>query len=157
MSHRTFTLWHSLVGMSLLLIIEGALLQLMLPASAAITVILGAAIIGSITNIYITTEVIEEVRKASHMLVLLSVTAAEFIAFFAFQYWYLLLVQPGSFPSLGSDAITLLLHSTMTFVFNPLYTPATDAGRALLLINTLGALGLVLFILQNVSQFRKGK
>ncbi len=88
------------------------------------------------------------------MLVLLSVVTLELLIFFAFQYLFLLGVEPTSFPTLLADPVSLGLHSTMIFVFNPLYLPATALGRALLLVNTLGALGLVLFILQNVWQFR---
>jgi hypothetical protein len=45
----------------------------------------------------------------------------------------------------------------MVFVFNPLYLPATIIGRVLLAINTLSALGLVLFILQNIWQIHSEK
>jgi hypothetical protein len=155
MKRRTLTLWHSLVGTLALLAVEGLLLRVWQDASAPQLIIFAFAIIGSVTNIYVTTEIIEEVKSAVHMLTLLSVVVAEFVVFFTFQYWYLLLVAPGSFPTLGTSATSLLLHSTMVFVFNPLYLPATEGGRALLLINTLASLGLVLFILQNVGQFRK--
>jgi len=43
----------------------------------------------------------------------------------------------------------------MVFVFNPLYLPGTSAGRVLLLIQTFAALGLVVFVLQNISEFRR--
>jgi hypothetical protein len=105
-------------------------------------------------NIYIAIEAIEEVKSHSHVLVFLSFIVLEFIIFFSFEYWYLLLIQPESFPTLSMDVLSLILHSTMVFVFNPLYLPATVAGRALLIINTLSALGLVLFILQNIWQIR---
>ncbi len=89
------------------------------------------------------------------MLILLCAVLFEFLLFFTFQYMFLLQVDPASFPTLQLEPITLLLHSTMVFAFNPLYMPATLAGRALVLINTFGALGLVLFILQNIWQFRR--
>jgi hypothetical protein len=108
-------------------------------------------------NIYVAIEAIEEVKGRLHVLIFLSLVVLEFIIFFSFEYWYLLLIQPASFPVLTTDWLSLLLHSTMVFVFNPIYLPATVAGRALLLINTLGALGLVLFILQNIWQLRLEK
>ena len=156
MKNKKFTLWHSLVGTAVLLVVEDILVHLF-PAPLGVWIILVVAIVGSVSTIYIATEVIEEVRSARHMLVLLSVIAMEFVLFFTFQYWFLLMVQPASFPALASDPVSLLLGSTMVFVFNPIYTPATLAGRALLLINTFSALGLVLFLLQNVWQIRSKK
>ena len=123
-------------------------------APAAWLTLLFAAL-GAVVTIYVATEVIEEVRGPRHMLTLLSVVVAEFVIFFTFQYWYLSLISPTSFPTLPLDPAGLLLHSTMVFVFNPLYLPANFIGRALLLINTASALGLVLFILQNIWQFRR--
>lgn len=89
------------------------------------------------------------------MLLLLSVTTTEFVGFFAFQYWFLLMVNPGSFANMPFTPMSIALNSVMIFVFNPIYLPTNEAGQAMLLINTLGALGLVLFLLQNISQFRK--
>jgi hypothetical protein len=154
MRHRRFKLWHSLVITAVLLALEAALILSWPAASLDAWIILLAALAGSIVNLYIATEVIEEVRDTPYMLALLSVIVAEFVLFFAFQYGYLLFIQPASFPTLLSGPVSLILHSTMVFVFNPLYLPATVAGRALLLINTLSALGLVMFILQNVWQIR---
>lgn len=155
MKKRRFTLWHSVAGTALLLAVEGILLRAWPDVQAGAALILICAAAGSMANIYVTTEVIEDVRAALHMLTFLSIIVGEFIIFFTFQYWYLLLVQPASFPTLMPDGTSLLLHSTMIFVFNPLYLPATGAGRALLLINTLASLGLVLFILQNIGALRR--
>jgi hypothetical protein len=152
---RTFRLWHSLLGTIALLAIE-ALLIYFLPGlvlhEAAILVI---ATIGIMVNVYVSAEVIEEVRGARNMFVLLSYVVAQLVVFFAFEYFFLFTVQPASFPSLTSDPLNLLLHSVMIFVFNPIYLPATDMARALVLINTLGSLVLVLFILQNIGELRK--
>ncbi len=155
MSTRKFKLSHSILGTAALLVGEAVVLYLLNYADIGATVVLLVAALGGAVNIYVATEVIEEVRNAQHMLVLLSIVVGEFVVFFAFQYGYLLLVDPGSFPTLASDSLSLLLHSTMVFVFNPLYLPATAFGRGLLFINTFGALGLVLFILQNIWQFRR--
>jgi hypothetical protein len=106
-------------------------------------------------TIFVATEVIEEVRGSFHMLMLLTAVVMQFVIFFAFQYFFLTAVQPAAFASLPLDAVSLVLHSVMIFVFNPLYVPDTIAGRALLLIETFGALGLVLFVLQNINQFRR--
>lgn len=149
-----FRLWHSLAGLAVLLV--GELLLLHADFHAGVFILAGAAL-GALYNTYVSMQVIQEVRSARHMLALLSVVVAEFVVFFAFQYKFLLMVEPGSFPTLSSAAVTLLLHSVMVFVFNPLYLPATALGEGLLLINTLAALGLVLFILQNVGQFRHSK
>jgi hypothetical protein len=143
-----------IVGIVLILI-ECASTYLHVVNSMQIALILIIAIAWAVINIYIATEVVEEVKGARHMLIVLSIIMAEFIVFFAFQYWFLALAQPASFPSLAHDPISLALNSVMIFVFNPLYLPATSAGRALLLIDTLGALGLVLFLLQNISAFRR--
>ena len=154
MKRPKFKLWHSLLLMAVLLLAEGAFIFLWPVTSVSELIILIVAVLGSFVEIYIAMEIIEEVHRAFHMLALLFVLVIEFVVFFAFQYWYLLLLSPASFPTLASEPITLLLHSGMIFVFNPLYLPVTGIGQALLLINTLGALGLVLFILQNVWQIR---
>lgn len=160
--HRTrkrFSFAHSLAGVALLLGIEGALVGLFdvlfrTNSAGAFVVVIGA-LIGGLFVTLIATEVIEEVRKAVHMLFLLSAVVFEFIVFFAFQYWYLSLIVPGSFHTLGMDAISMLLHSTMVFSLNPLYLPTTPSAQALILINTLESLILAFFVLQNVWQFRR--
>jgi hypothetical protein len=148
-----FKLWHSLLGLSLLVSAEGVLIQ-MVSSILAAWIICAFAIVGMIVNMYVAMEVIEDVRGSRHMLIVLSAVVAEFLVLFSFQYWYLLFVEPASFPSLSPDPLSLLLHSTMVFVFNPLNTPGSIAGEGLLLINILGALTLVMFVLQNVSQLR---
>ena len=150
---KKFRLSHSVLGLLVLLVVQGALVYLF-PVGLMAWLVLCFAIAGAATIIYVATEVIEEVRNASHMLWLLSAVVAEFVLFFAFEYWFLITISPSSFPSLPSDLVSLLLHSIMVFVFNPLYLPGNFIGRALLLINTTSALGLVLFILQNIWQFR---
>lgn len=151
---KRFKLSHSLIGTAALLLVEWLLLKLVAGQSGEVLVCVVAAV-GSLATLYVSTEVIEEVRSARHMLVLLAVQVAQQLIFYAFQYAFLLQLAPVSFPTLVPTPINLLLHSTMVFVFNPLYQPITAAGQALLLINTLGALGLVLFVLQNVWQFRR--
>ena len=154
MGRKKFKLSHSITGLTVLIALDGALVYLA-PAGVTPWLILCSAVAGSLGILYVAMEVIEEVRNATHMLVLLSTVVAEFIIFFTFEYWFLIIVSAPSFPTLPPDAASLLLHSTMVFVFNPLYLPATFIGRVLLLINTLSALGLVLFILQNITQFRR--
>ncbi|MDB5238530.1 MAG: hypothetical protein JWM46_800 [Candidatus Kaiserbacteria bacterium] len=154
MKRKKFHLSHSVIGTILFVIVEGVFLTAIAPVPLRIALILLAALAGGIAHIVVATEVIEEVRNARHLLVLLSAVVAIFVAFFAFQYWFLISSAPGSFPGLGTGGTDLLLHSTMIFVFNPIFLPATAAARLLLLINTFGALALVLFILQNVWQIR---
>jgi hypothetical protein len=160
MARRRLNLMHSLASVTLLLIIEGVaatwLSVVWSMHEASVGVILAAAVAGGLGIIVIAAEVVEEVRNSLHMLVLLSAVVFEFIVFFAFQHWYLSLVTPGSFLGLGLDPVSLLLHSTMIFVFGPLYPPLTFEGQALLLVNTFGALTLVFFVLQNIWQLRNG-
>ena len=155
MKKRSFKLWHSLLGTVALLIIE--LLVFVLPSTGNTQegFILVIAAMGAVINIYVATKAVEEVRGRDRMFVVLSTVMMQFIVFFAFEYWFLLLVQPASFPTLTHDPVTLLLNSVMIFVFNPLYSPATISGKALLLIDTFGGLGLVLFVLQNIGEFRR--
>lgn len=155
---RRFNFAHSLAGVALVLGLEGALVGLFDllfgTHSAGVFVVVIGALTGGLFVILIATEVIEEVRRPLHMLVLLSAVVFEFIIFFAFQYWYLSLIAPGSFQFLLLDPISMLLHSTMVFALNPLHMPMTSAAQALLLINTLESLVLAFFVLQNVWQFR---
>lgn len=156
---KRFNFAHSIAGVALLLGLEGAAIGLfdvfLNTNSAGIFTVLVAALAGGLFIIIIATEVIEEVRRSMHMLILLSAVVFEFIVFFAFQYFYLLLMVPASFQSLQFSPVDLLLHSTMAFALNPLYIPLTAAAQALLLINTLESLVLALFVLQNVWQFRR--
>jgi len=152
MEDKRFKLSHLISGILGLLVIQALLLWFLPVVGANEVFILMFAILGAGMNIYVAVKAIEQVKSRLHVIVFLSLIVLEFIIFFAFEYWFLLLVQPASFPTLGADLLSLLLHSTMVFVFNPLYLPATAVGRALLLVNSLSALGLVLFILQNIWQ-----
>jgi hypothetical protein len=152
---KKFELWHSLTGLVAILICEGLLIATIQSLVINQWIILLCALFGSIVTVYVATEIVEEVKSPIHMLVLLSITVLEFLLFFTVQYHFVLQVVPTSFPTLLPDPATLLLHSTMIFVFNPLYLPSDWFGRTLLIINNFGALGLVLFILQNITQLRR--
>ncbi|HEV7702392.1 MAG TPA: hypothetical protein VGO63_03060 [Candidatus Paceibacterota bacterium] len=154
MTKRKFKPSHLFLGIADLLAIEALFSQFLPVVAANETFILIFAILGAGVNIYVSIEAIEEVKGHLEMLGFLSLIVLEFIVFFSFQYYFLLLVQPASFPALTADIPSILLHSTMVFVFNPIYLPETLAGEGLLLIHTLSALGLVLFILQNIWQLR---
>ncbi|HZZ99707.1 MAG TPA: hypothetical protein VFK07_03300 [Candidatus Paceibacterota bacterium] len=153
MQGRKFKLSHSFWGTISLLIIEGLILRF-ISVSAGVWLVLVFSVIGALMNIYSAMEAIEEVKSSRHMLVFLSILAALFIVLFAFQYWFLIAIEPASFASLAPEPISLLLASIMAFVFNPLYLPGTLGGEGLLVINTLASITLVLFILQNITQFR---
>ena len=155
MKKHGFRLWHSLIGTVAMLLVELLVFYLPATGSSREVFILIIAAIASVVNTYVATEVVEEVKGRAYMFVVLSVVMLQFIVFFAFEYWFLYMVQPSSFPTLTNDPVTLLLSSVMIFVFNPLYLPATMAGKGLLLIDTFGGLGLVLFVLQNIGQFRR--
>ena len=154
MKRKNFHLSHSIVGTVLLILLEGGLLSLLghspVYAHARWVIILTLAFFGGVANIVVATEVIEEVRNARHMLLLLSAVVSIFLVYFTFQYGFLISILPDSFQGLTTNPIDLLLHSTMVFVFNPLYLPTNAIARGLLLINTFTALALVLFILQNI-------
>ena len=154
MKGRKFKPSHLFFSVAGLLALEALLLWLLPTVVANEAFILIFAILGSVINIYVAIEAIEEVKGHIQMLGFLSLIVLEFMVFFSLQYYFLLLVQPMSFPMLTTNIVNLFLHSTMIFVFNPIYLPETLAGRALLLINTLGSLFLVLFILQNIWQLR---
>jgi hypothetical protein len=147
-----FRLWHSVAGLGALVLVQAIAVHFVPQLGAALALCASAAATPFL--LYLSTEVIAEIHLARRMLLFLSVVVAEFVSFFAFEYALLLAASPASFPSLPHDPIALLLHSLMVLVFNPLYLPASGLGRALLLINTLGALVLVLFILQNIHSFR---
>ncbi len=154
MKNKKFTLFHLFWGIVGLLIVQAFLLWFWPNANTNEILIIIFGIVGVGMNIYVAIEAIEEVNSRLEMLIFLSLIVIEFIVFFSFEYWFLILEQPASFPTLTPDFLSLILHSTMVFVFNPLYLPATAVGRVLLLINTIGTLGLVLFILQNIWQLR---
>jgi hypothetical protein len=152
MTRQKFEVWHSVAGLIALVFVQVVLVR---AVPFAGLIVLAGALAGALGLLYVSMEVIEEVRSSRHMLVLLSFVLLEFVVFFAGEYGILGLFSSQSFPTLPLDLTSLLLHSVMVFVFNPLYLPADVLGRSLLLIHTGGALGLVLFILQNVWQFRK--
>jgi hypothetical protein len=151
---KKFKLSHSLLGLVALVVVQGIGVAV-LPGLAMVWLTLVIAAAGAILMLYVSTEVIDEVRNVRHMLTLLLVVVSEFVLFFAFEYYFLGILSPSAFPTLPHDAVSLLLHSMMIFVFNPLYLPGNGVGRILLLINTAAALGLVMFILQNIWQFRR--
>ncbi|HEV7449501.1 MAG TPA: hypothetical protein VGP13_03105 [Candidatus Paceibacterota bacterium] len=148
-----FKLWHSVAGLVVLLIIEALFLALW-PASFVVLVPL-FAIAGTAVTLYVATEIVEEVSGKPKLFALLTAIIAEFVIFFAFQYHLLGHFDHLAFATLGSDAVSLLLQSTMVFALNPIDLPTDTAGRLLLLVDTLGSLGLVLFVLQNIWQLRK--
>lgn len=154
MPRKKFKLWHSIAGLAALIVFEGILTSLW-PVGATAWLLLAIAAGGALGTIYVATEVIEEVRNARHMLGLLFAVVAEFVVFFAVQYCFLLQLSPGSFPTLPQDGISVTLQSLMVFVFNPLHLAENALGQMLLIINTATALGLVLFILQNIWQIRR--
>jgi hypothetical protein len=154
MPRKKFELSHSVFGLMALIALQTGLLYVLPPAINTWLVLL-FAIAGSCITIFVATEVIEEVREFLRMFALLSVVVGEFVLFFAVQYGFLVHLSPGSFPTLLPDLVSLTLSSIMVFVFNPIYPPGDALGRMMLLIHTVSSLGLALFILQNITQFRR--
>lgn len=157
MQRKRFHVLHSIVATALLLVVEGMLVVSIGNQVFDQCLIIVIALVGGAGIIAVAMEAIEEVKNARHMLLLLSAVAFEFIVLFAFQYWYISVVSPGTFQGLTLDPVTLLLHSTMIFAFNPLYLPSSMAGKALMLVNSLESMAFVIFVLQNVWQFRGPK
>lgn len=149
---RPFTLWHSVVGAALFVALEAVCLFFYPAATAWVVSIFSA--VGAFGTMYVATEVVEEIHHLRRMILLLVAVIAEFIALFAFQYHFLAAHDALAFPAYSPDALSAVLQSLMVFVFNPISLPADAAGKLLLIINTLAAIGLVLFILQNISQLR---
>lgn len=152
--HNKFQLWRALSGTAVVLIVETILLFFFHSHTIATTLVLVSAFVGAVVNLYSATEAIEEVRSVRHMLVFLSILIAIFVLFFALQYNFLLMIEPGSFSALTTDPLTLILHSLMVLIFNPIFLPITSVARALLIVNTIAAMVLVFFLLQNIWQFR---
>ena len=152
---KKFGVFHLFFGIIGFLIFEGVLLQFLPATSIDEVIVLLFSIIGAIVNMCVAIQAIEKVNSRLPMLIFLFLIVLEFITFFAFEYWYLILVEPTSFPTLPVNMLSFLLHSTMIFVFNPLHLPTTEAGNVLLLINTLSSFCIVIFILQNIWQLHQ--
>jgi len=157
MQRKRFHVLHSIIATTLLLLVEGVLAAMIANHVFDQYGVILVALLGGAGIILVAMEAIEEVRNTRHMLLLLSAVVLEFIVFFAFQYWYFSWALPGAFQGLTLDPITLLLHSTMVFAFNPLYLPSSISGKALMLVNALESMALVIFVLQNIWQFRAAK
>lgn len=151
-----FKLWHSVAG--LLALVAGEALLLAGASGAGVSLVAWlvplCSIAGTTIVLYVATEIVEEIRSKPRLFLLLCGIIAEFIVFFALQYHLLSGLDPLSFGTLPPGIASLILQSTMVFALNPLYMPGDTAGQLLLLVNTLGSLGLVLFVLQNIWQLR---
>lgn len=148
-----FKLWHSVAG--LLMLAAGETLALAAWPGAFALIAPLCSLAGTAVVLYVATEIVEEIRSKPRLFLLLCGIIAEFVVFFAFQYYVLGRFDPASFGTLPPGLASLALQSTMVFALNPLYVPGDTAGRLLLLVNTLGSLGLVLFVLQNIWQLRR--
>lgn len=153
MSRPRFHLWHSVLGTVVLVLIEIACLQTSTPV--ALTVLLVLAAVGAGVTIFASTEAVEEVRGSRALFIMLTLVIIQFVLYFAFEYWLLDMLQPAAYPTLGNGPTDYLLASLMVFVLNPVNLPATAAGQLLLIIETVGAIGVVVFVLQNISQLRR--
>jgi hypothetical protein len=119
----------------------------------AIIIIFGA--LSSFGILFLAYEVIRDVEEATHIIIGLISIVFLFVAYFAFQYWFLLLSAPHSFTeTIALNPVNLFFQSTMVFLFNPLMFPVTPSAQLLMLTNAFGGFILVAFILQNIWQFR---
>ncbi|MCX6793275.1 MAG: hypothetical protein NTY12_04595 [Candidatus Falkowbacteria bacterium] len=112
-------------------------------------------ILSSFGILFLAVEVIRDIDESTNMIIGLISIVFLFVAYFAFQYWFLLVTEPHSFTELIKlDPINLFFHSTMIFLFNPLMFPVTKSAQLLVLTNAFGGFVLVAFILQNIWQFK---
>ena len=126
-TEKKFDILHLFFGIAGLLVLEGVLFQFLPVIGAEEAIVLLFSVVGVTMNMYVAIQAIEKVNSRLPMLVFLFLIILEFITFFAFEYWYLILFEPTSFPTVAPDMLSLLFHSTMVFVFNPLFLPATAA------------------------------
>jgi hypothetical protein len=148
-----FKLWHSVIGLLALAVSQAVALSIWPAAAGAL--VSACALVGAAITLYVATEAIEEVRGKPYLFAYLAAILAQYIVFFALQYFFLASHDSLAFPTLSLDVVSLTLHSTMIFALNPLYGAEDSAGRLLLLIDTVGSLGLALFVLQNIWQLRR--
>lgn len=102
-------------------------------------------------------EVVIYEKNEIRLFFLILLTIFQFICFWAFQYYLLERLVPGSFENLNLNPVSLLLDSTMTFLFNPSIDPISIKAESLILINLIESMILVLLILQNMYNFRKNE
>lgn len=143
----------------LALIVEGFLIWLLglhndyINIRLAIIIIFGG--LSSLGILFLAYEVIRDVQKSINMIIGLVSIVVLFVAYFAFQYWFLLLTTPNSFTELiAINPINLFFQSTMIFLFNPLIFPVTQSAQLLMITNVFGGFILVAFILDNIWQFK---
>ncbi len=117
-------------------------------------IVLCLTFMGAGSIVILSKEVIYEYKDSVKILGMFLVTIFQFIFFFAFQYWLLLLISPESFSGFANLPVDYVLQSTLVFLFNPAITPHTEIARTLVLINIFGAIVIIMFILQNVWYFK---
>jgi hypothetical protein len=111
--------------------------------------------LSSLGILFLAVEVVRDIDEATNMIIGLFSVVVLFVAYFAFQYWFLLITTPDSFSTpVVLNPINLFLQSTMIFLFNPLIIPVTKSAQLLVLTDSFGSFFLVAFILQNIWQFR---
>lgn len=147
----------SIKGLLLTLALEGALLWTMpqMGYTGRDIIILCLAFMGMGGILILSKEVIYEYKDPVTTLAMFMITIFQFIFFFAFQYWFLLLVSPESFSGFALLPIDFFLQSTLIFLFNPAITPQTEVARTLVLMNLFGAMVIIMFVLQNIWHFKE--
>lgn len=120
-----------------------------------LTIIILFGILSSFGILFLAVEVIRDIEEPTNMIIGLISIVFLFVAYFAFQYWFLLITAPNSFSEVITlNPVNLFFQSTMVFLFNPLMFPVTTSAQLLVLTNAFGGFVLVAFILQNIWQFR---
>jgi hypothetical protein len=153
-----FSYLTSIKGLVGILLSEALLLWLASKIDFSVTLmILLIAVAGMVSILILSKEVIYEYSDHVTVLIMFLATIVQFIIFFAFQYWFLLVYSQDSFSGFAMLPVDFLLHSTLIFLFNPMVIPNTETARALMLSNLFGSVIIIIFILQNIWHFKSGK
>ncbi len=157
--NEKFSYFGSIIGLVMILLSEAFILWTMpqIGYTGRDIVLLFLTFIGASSILILSKEVIFEYNDSFTILGMFMATIIQFITFFAFQYWFLLLISPGSFSDFIISPANLFLQSTLVFLFNPTIVPETEVARLLITINLLGAIVIILFIFQNIWHFKEHK
>ncbi len=147
----------SIKGLLLTLVFEGILIwmTLQMAFTAQDIMVLCLAFMGMGSLLILSKEVIHEYKDPVKILAMFMITIFQFVFFFAFQYWFLLLVSPESFSGFALLPVDFFLQSMLIFLFNPTVIPQTEVARVLVLMNLFGAMVIIMFTLQNIWHFKE--
>lgn len=154
-----FSYLHTTLVLAFTILIEGILLWIFSQTVYDIneSLVLFFAFAGVFTIIILCTEVIHEYKEDFQVLFMLMLTILQFIGFFAFQYWFLMIISPTSYTGFSLTIIDFIYQSTLIFLFNPNINPENDFAKILTLLNLFGSISVVMFTLQNIWHFQNNR